>query len=208
MRRHFLELNSGTEEIASFQNAADLNYVQLGQDYLESTRPRTGRTKHFIDKYPLNFMNVGPAALALPNAKFIHLTRQPMDICFSNYKLLFSAGTGLYSYDQETLARYYIRYHELMNHWRACLPDRILDVVYEELIGDPEGQTRRIADYLGVEWTPDCLDFYKSGQAVATASTAQVRNPINSASVNSWKKHIDGLGVLQHTLVSGGITLD
>lgn len=208
LRNHLFALNPGSEGVASFKNASALNYEQLGSDYIESTRPRTGRTKHFIDKYPMNFMNVGPVAIALPNARFIHLRRNPMDTCFSNYKLLFSHGTGLYSYDQETLARYYIRYAELMEHWQACLPGRILDVVYEDLIADPEGQTRRIADYLGIEWAAECLDFYKSDTPVATASTAQVRHPINSGSVGAWKNCRKDLVVLENALVASGIAID
>lgn len=205
LRNHFIALNPGSDGIASFQNASALNYEHLGSDYIESTRPRTGRTRYFIDKYPMNFMNVGPAAVALPKARFIHLRRNAMDTCFSNYKLLFSAGTGLYSYTQETLARYYIRYAELMDHWHSALPGRMLDVVYEDLIGDPEGQTRRIADYLEIEWTRDCLDFYKSDKPVATASTAQVRIPINSGSINAWKRCRADLAVLEKTLAASGI---
>lgn len=208
LRNHFLTLNPGSEGIAAFRNAKNLNYEKLGTDYIQSTRPRTGRTQYFIDKYPMNFMNVGPAAIALPGARFIHLSRNPMDTSFSNYKLLFSHGTGLYSYDQETLARYYIRYTELMNHWRRTLPGRILDVVYEDLISDPEGQTRRITDYLELQWTPDCLDFYKSNKPVATASTAQVRNPINSSSVGAWKNCRKHLGVLEKTLIAAGIDVE
>ena len=185
-----------------------LDFQDLGQAYIDSTRPRTGHTKHFIDKYPFNFQLVGPFALALPKLKIINLMRNPMDTCYSNYKLLFGLGSAMYSYDQETLGRFYVGYRKMMEHWHSCLPERILDVNYENLAQNPEDESKRIMDFLGFDWRPECLEFYKSKDAVTTASTSQIREPINTSSLYKWKKFEHHLEPLKTTLLENGIDIE
>ncbi|MEH6549779.1 MAG: sulfotransferase [Pseudomonadales bacterium] len=201
-------LNANVKDYTRFSGIENVDYRELGESYIDSTRPRTGHTRHFIDKYPFNFQMVGPIALSLPRAKIIHLTRNPMDTCFSNYKLLFMLGSGLYSYDQETLGRFYLQYHSLMNHWHRCFPGRILDVSYEKLVQQPEVETRRIMTFLGLEWRPELLEFYKSSEAVSTASTSQIREPINTASLYKWKRFAKHLKHLRQVLETNGIEIE
>jgi tetratricopeptide (TPR) repeat protein len=203
-------LNPGQRGIDFFTGAASMDFEELGRAYIESTRPRTGHTKYFIDKFPFNFQLAGPFALALPNARIINLMRNPMDTCFSNFKYLFASGSAPYSYDQESVARYYSQYSKLMAHWHRCLPGQILDVEYERLIQNPEQGTQRITKFLGFDWDPACLDFHKSRDAVATGSAGQIREPINSAYLHRWKKFEAHLEPLKTALEHYGVdvTLD
>lgn len=201
-------LNPGKSGADMFDGASDLDFAELGRAFIDSTRPRTGHTRYFIDKYPFNFQLVGPIALALPNAKFIHLQRNPIDTCFSNFKLLFMLGSATHSYDLETLASFYSQYRQMMAHWHECLPGRILDVRYEDLVQHPGEESRRITDYLGFDWRAECLEFYKSKTAVATASAAQVREPINTASLKKWKKFEAHLDPLKAALAEHGIAAE
>lgn len=201
-------LNPGKQGLELYLGLDRLDFRELGDAYVESTRPRTGHTRYFIDKYPFNFQTIGPMALALPRTKIINLVRNPMDTCFSNYKLLFMLGSATYSYDQETLGRFYVQYRKMMEHWHACLPGRILDVDYENLVRNPEEESRRITDFLGFEWRPECLEYYKSDEAVSTASTSQVREPINASSLNAWKKFEAHLEPLKKVFENNGIAID
>ena len=201
-------LNPDKKTFAEFEHLDRLDFNRLGVDYIESTRPRTGHTRHFIDKYPFNFQIAGPIALALPNAKIIHLMRNPMDTCFSNFKLLFMLGSGMYSYDLETLGRFYVMYRQQMAHWHTYCPGRILDVSYETLVQNPEAVSRRIMQFLDLEWRPECLEFHKSNEAVATASTGQIREPINTASLYRWKHYEAQLQPLRKVLEAAGIEVE
>jgi tetratricopeptide (TPR) repeat protein len=165
-----------------------IDFASLGRDYVRSARLQVPNSPRFIDKYPLNFLMVGAILTALPKARVINLRRNPMDTCFSNYKLLFRLGTALHTYNLKTLGAYYLRYDKLMRHWHKAFPGNILDVRYESLVTESETETRKVADFLGLEWRPECLDFYKSGSAVATASVTQVRRPINTGSLYKWRK--------------------
>jgi tetratricopeptide (TPR) repeat protein len=199
--------DSGADNI--YESIDRVDFEKLGRDYVGSARLHVPDSHRFIDKYPLNFLMLGAILTALPNAKVINLRRNPMDTCFSNYKLLFGLGTALYSYNLLTLGAYYRRYDELMKHWHEKLPGRILDVQYEKLVTEPEAETLKVADYLGLEWRPECLNFYKSDRAVATASITQVRRPINTGSLHKWLKferHLEPLAAYfrEHGIVPDG----
>jgi len=181
-------LNPGKRGVDFFNGAAALDFEELGRAYIASTRPRTGHTKYFVDKFPFNFQLAGPFALALPNTKIINLMRNPLDTCFSNFKFLFAPGSAPYSYDQVSLAHFYSQYRALMAHWHSCLPGKILDVEYEQLVQDPEQGARRVTEFLGFDWDAKCLEFYKSSDAVATGSAGQIREPINTAYLHKWKE--------------------
>ena len=144
--------------------------------------------------------------LALPQARIIHLRRNPMDVCYAIYKTLFRSGYP-FSYSLQEVGRYYIGYHRLMDHWRQTLPDAFIDVDYERLISDQVGETRRMLEYLGLEWEDACLDFHRHEGPAATASAAQVRQPIYSSSVGLWRRYEKQLTPFANRLCEHGIDI-
>jgi hypothetical protein len=136
----------------------------------------------------------------LPNAKIIHTVRDAVDTCVSCFSTLFFAEQG-YSYDLGELGRYYRLYEQSMRHWRRVLPaGRILDVHYEEIVADLEGQVRRILTHCGLPWDDRCLSFYKTDRPVRTASATQVRQPIYDSAVGHWHVYEEHLGPLLRAL--------
>lgn len=163
-------------------------FRDMGQDYLEKTWKLAPGQRYITDKMPPNYRYLGLIHLMLPNAKIIHAMRAPMDTCFSCYATLFKEQND-FSYDLETLGHHYLRYASLMEHWQEALPaGRVLDVRYEDVVSDLEGEARRMLDYLGLPWDDACLRFYENQRAVRTASLSQVRKPIYAASVGRWKR--------------------
>lgn len=152
------------------------------------------------DKMPLNFYFVGMIALAMPNARIIHATRNPIDTCLSCFMQHFTEGHE-FSNDLEELGRYWRAYADLMAHWRRVLgPDAFIDVAYEDIVADLEGEARRMLDYVGLEWDDRCLSFHKSKRTVRTASVAQVRQPIYKTSVERWRVYEPWIGPLLEAL--------
>lgn len=182
---------------------ADCDPARIGKGYVGRTRPFTGHTKHFIDKRPLNFLLIGMIALALPNAKIIHVRRTPLDACFAIYKFLFNEAYP-WSYQLDDIARYYIAYRRLMDHWRNVLPGRIIDVTYENVVDDIEGEARGLLDRLELEWEPDVLRFHENKAAAMTGSAAQVRKKIYSSSVGRWRDYEDQLKYVAFALETAG----
>jgi tetratricopeptide (TPR) repeat protein len=161
--------------------------AQLGSQYLDSTlRHRTGKP-FFTDKMPNNFPSIGLLQLILPNAKIVNARRHPLDSCMGSYKQLFFKGQA-FTYDLIEIGEYYLEYQRVMDYWHALLPGKILDVQYEEMVMNQENQTRRLIDFCGLPWDDGCLRFYETDRAVNTASSEQVRQPIYSKSVNSWRR--------------------
>jgi tetratricopeptide (TPR) repeat protein len=172
---------------------------RLGEKYLRDTRSyRTGKTR-FIDKMPNNFRHVGLIHLMLPNARIIDARREPMACCFGNLKQLFAHGQE-FAYSIEDIARYYRTYLELMRHWDAVLPGRVLRVQYEEVVADLEVNVRRILDYCGLEFEPACVEFYRTERSVRTASSEQVRQPIYREALDQWRHYEPWLGPLREAL--------
>jgi len=183
-----------------------LNFNRLGEAYVDSTRPFTGHTAHFVDKMPLNYLYVGLIHLALPNAKIINLKRHPLDTCYAVYKQLF-VDAYPFSYDLEELGRYYVGYHQLMAHWHDVLPSVVHTVEYEDLVTDVEQEARRLTDFCELDWQPQCLKFYENKAASTTASTAQVRQPVYRSSVGRWQDYREELAPLITVLQDAGIPL-
>ena len=178
--------------------------LAVGRRYLERTRPFTGHTQYFIDKQPVNYVMIGLINRALPNATIMHLRRTPMDACYAVYKFLFNEAYA-WSYDLNEIAQYYVGYRQLMDHWHAVLPGRIVDIAYEDVVEDLEGEARRLIAELGLEWEPACLEFHESEAATMTGSAAQVRKKIYSSSVGRWRDYETQLKSLADALEAAGI---
>jgi tetratricopeptide (TPR) repeat protein len=160
--------------------------AELGREYLERASVQRAGAPYFIDKMPNNFAHIGLIQLILPKARIIDARRHPMDACYSGFKQLFASGQR-FSYGLTDIGRYYRDYIDLMDHWDQVLPGRILRVQYEDVISDTEGQIRRMLDYCGLEFEPACLDFHQNPRAVRTASSEQVRQPINTRGIGQWR---------------------
>ncbi len=171
----------------------------IGTQYLERTAQYRSGAAHFIDKNPNNFVFAGLVRLAMPNAKIINARRHPLDSCLGTFKQLFASGQP-FSYDMVELGEYYLQYQRLMDHYHAVMPGFILDVHYEQVVGDLEGQVRRILDFCGLPFEDACLRFHETERAVRTASSEQVRRPIYSSSVNLWRNYEEDLGELVEVL--------
>lgn len=159
---------------------------ELAARYLAGLAAHAPDARRIVDKLPDNFLRIGLIRLLLPQAKIIHVRRDPVDTCLSCFSKLF-AGHLPYAYDLGELGRFYRAYETLMEHWRRVLPAGVmLDIAYEDLVGDVEGQARRLVAHCGLDWDDACLAFHRNTRAVATASAAQVRKPLYAGSVGRW----------------------
>jgi len=173
---------------------------RLGEEYLEETRiQRKTQRPFFIDKMPNNFLHVGLICLILPNAKIIDARRHPMACCFSAFKMQFSDGHR-FSYDLHELGDYYRLYVEYMQHFDAVLPGRIHRVHHESMVDDTETEVRKLLDYCGLEFEPDCLRFHENKRPVRTPSAQQVRRPIYRDGLDHWRNFEAWLGPLADAL--------
>jgi hypothetical protein len=173
-------------------------YVTLIRELAaKSGKPDTAR---ITDKMPSNYFFAGLIHLALPHAKIIHTTRDPVDTCISCFSKLFSAEQN-HTYDLAELGRYYQRYERLMAHWRRVLPKgTLLEVRYEDVVADLEGQARRIIAHCGLPWDERCLSFHRTERPIRTASATQVRKPIYTSAVGRWRVYEEQLGPLLNAL--------
>jgi tetratricopeptide (TPR) repeat protein len=174
---------------------------KLAGEYLAAIGDRARNAARVVDKMASNFMHLGLIHAALPNARFIHMRRHPIDTCLSIHFQDFR-DAHLYAYDLEDLAHYYAHYTRVMEHWRRTLPrDAILDVSYEELVEKQAACSRRIVDYVGLEWDDRCLSFHLTDRTVRTVSKWQVRQPMNRSSVDRWRNYEKFIAPL-HSLAS------
>ena len=172
----------------------------LGQDYLRYAQLHRRQGKpHFIDKMPNNFPHVGFINLILPNARIIDARREPLDTCVSCFRQLFARGQP-FTYDLVDIGEYYMQYRKMMDHWHKVLPGRMLTVQYEELVGDFENQVRRLLDYCGLPFEENCLRFHETERPVRTASSEQVRRPINADAIGRWRHYEQHLSPLMEVL--------
>ena len=159
---------------------------------------KTGR--RVTDKMPSNFKFAGLVRLVLPNARIVHCRRNPADTCLSCYARNFSRGQ-MFAYDQRELGLYYRAYERLMAHWRAVLPpERFIEVEYERVIEDLEGQAQRLVAFCGLTWNEACLTPHRTARQVRTASVNQVRRPLYQTSVARWRRYEGQLGPLLEAL--------
>jgi hypothetical protein len=171
--------------------SAKVDFAALGREYLERTRPASGRKPRFIDKMPLNYLYCGIIRRALPNARIVHLTRHPLAVCHAMYKTLFK-DVYPFSYKLEELGRYYVAYRKLMAHWHATLPGAIHDLSYERLVSDPLREIRALFEFCGLEWE----------------DTTQVRQSLYDPTLMQWRNYATQLEGLQRQLATAGIEVD
>lgn len=173
---------------AAIRQLSGTELRDLGAQYLERTRPYRQGAPRFTDKMPNNFAHIGLLALILPNARIVNVRRHPLDSCLSSYKQLFASGQA-FSYDLRDLGEYYLEYKRLMDHWHAVLPGHVFDLQYEDLVTDFDAQLPRLLDYCGLSWDEQCLRFHESRRAVRSASSEQVRQPLNRAGLHRWRDY-------------------
>ncbi|HWA17651.1 MAG TPA: sulfotransferase [Devosia sp.] len=177
--------------------------TEIGDSYVARLRKLSPNARHITDKLPGNFARIGLIALALPNAKIIHVRRNPADNCVSIFKNEFGS-LHTYAYDLTELGKYHRHYQRLMAHWHRVLPGRILDIDYEALVAEPEAESRRLIAHCGLEWSDECLKFFNARRSVRTVSAAQVRRPIYRDSIGIAERYGSALVPLLEALGQGG----
>jgi tetratricopeptide (TPR) repeat protein len=190
---------ASAEELASAGGEA-LLLERLARDYLQHLDGLSPGSERVVDKLASNFLRLGMIHAALPNARIIHLRRNPIDTCLSIYFQDFQIAHS-YACDLEDLAHYYGEYRRLMRHWRSVLPEEVmLDVAYEALTLDPEAWSRTMLDFLGLPWDPACLEPHHAVRTVTTFSKWQARQPINTTSVDRWRNYEKFIGPLRQLM--------
>ena len=197
-------LRRGSEGAASYHDVlAGLpaeQFAELGRQFIDRTRvQRKTDAPLFIDKMPNNFLHLGLIQLMLPNAKIIDARRHPLACCFSGFKQHFARGQS-FSYSLDDIGRYYHDYVDLMAHFDAVLPGRVHRVIYERMVEDTEGEVRRLLAYCGLPFEERCLRFFENDRPVRTASSEQVRRPINRDGIDQWRHYSAWLDPLRAAL--------
>lgn len=183
-----------------YQCAGELDFALLGEHFVGEGRRRIGTSRFATEKTPGNFKHIGFIRHALPQAKVLHLRRDPVDLCFANLRELFADGVN-HSYRQQDVAHYHGEYQRLMQHWRDNYPGFVLDVDYEALVRDPVGQSQRVFAFCGLDWTPDVIDLVSQRDgAVNTLSALQVRQPVHATSIGRWRPYAHHLQPLLRAL--------
>ena len=201
-------LSSVVRAAAYPDSVADLDAAtcrRLGDAYLARLATLDADTARVTDKMPANFRHLGLIALMLPGARIVLCRRNPLDVCLSCYIQNFTQGSE-FSNDLADIAAYYRAYRRLIDHWRRVLPVPMLDVRYEELIADQAAVSRRIVDFVGLEWDPACLEFHANRRAVQTSSVLQVRRPIYRDSIERWRVYEAELEPLIAALGDAGVS--
>ena len=171
----------------------------FGKSFIEDTRMHRKDAPMFTDKMPNNFRHIGLIHLIMPNAKIIDARRYPLDCCFSMFKQLFAQGQE-FTYGLEEAGSYYKSYINLMNHWDKVLPNKILRVNNEDVIEDLEGQVKRMLEFLELPFEEECISFHETERSVRTASSEQVRQPINKEGMERWRPYSKNLKPLVESL--------
>ncbi|MFG0252709.1 MAG: tetratricopeptide repeat-containing sulfotransferase family protein [Phycisphaerales bacterium JB038] len=169
--------------LSNLSQLTAVNVTSASQSYLERLQRVNAQAMYVTDKMPMNFLHLGLISRLLPRSRIIHCKRNPVDTCISCYFRNFS-GSVPFAYNLEHLGQFHKQYERLMGHWQEVLDLPILDLVYEDLVADVEGQTRRLLDFLDLEWDEGCLKFYESGRPTMTSSADQVRRPVYTSSLN------------------------
>ena len=189
------------------ETAGEGAWEKLGQRYCADVEARLGDAARWTDKNLYNVTRFGAAALALPDARFIWCRRDAMDVAWSAWKTLFAEGNR-WSYDPVAIAAFLADYDMLMQHWVTLFPDRVMEVRYEDLVTSPDDQIARLLDFCGLEDDPATRRFHEANRTVATASFAQVRQPISTASVGAWRRYMPEAKPLVDALHAEGVVFN
>ena len=185
--------NELPENLSEFDSSI---FGKIGSSYIEAARKFQSKFEYITDKQPNNFKWIAFIKLALPNAKIIHCTRNPLDNCLSIYKNYFNFEDNPYAYHLDELGQYYNLYKNIMNFWHTLIPGFIYDISYEKLIENQEEETKKLLHRCNLEWDENCINFFKNKRSVSTASVMQVRRPLYKDSIESWKKYEKNLSPL------------
>jgi tetratricopeptide (TPR) repeat protein len=173
----------------------EIDFAELGARYLKQTQWRAGGHRFYIDKLPVNVQMVPFIRRALPHAPILHMVREPMEVCFSNFRAMFG-DISAYSNDMHAVARHYGQYVRLTNHWHTTMPGAMLDVSYEALVREPDATLLRVLKHCGLEFEASCLRPERNAAPVATPSSAQVRESIHTcglAQSQHYARHLEPL---------------
>jgi len=181
------------------RHLASADFDAIARGYAQTAAWLSRGNPFFTEKLPPNFLNVGFIAKALPQARFLHLVRDPMDTCFSNLRTLFS-GAALYSYDQAELGGFFVQYQRMMAHWHAVLPGRVLDISYDELVRDPVAMAERVAHHCGLAFEPGMVDIGRASGTVATPSASVAREGFRRDRGRAWQPYEAHLQTLRAAL--------
>ncbi|MGH8215038.1 MAG: tetratricopeptide repeat-containing sulfotransferase family protein [Rhodanobacteraceae bacterium] len=184
----------------------DLDFAQLGRRYLEQTQWRAGGSAFYVDKLPPNHLLTGFIRRALPFAPILHMAREPMGVCFSNYKALFG-NSYAYSYQLQELSDYYARYGQLMDHWRSVIPDGLMDVDYRALVTDTDATLAKVFAHCRLRHADGCGNVTENASPVATLSCAEVREPVHTRGLGDWMRYQAHLEPLRLSLTRAGVHL-
>ena len=183
----------------SMKNLSCDERKEMGNRFITDTKMHRDNAPMFTDKMPNNFRHIALIHLIMPNAKIIDARRYPLDCCFSMFKQLFAQGQE-FTYGLKEAGSYYSSYVKLMNHWDNVLPGKILTVNNEDVIDDLEGQVRRLLNFLEIPFEQNCISFHETDRSVRTASSEQVRQPINKKGQGRWKPYAEHLKPLMNSL--------
>lgn len=185
-----------------FTRLPTLDLAEVGRRYRAQTAWRAHGRPCLVDKQPANWMLAGLIHAAVPDAKILHLVRDPLDVCFSNFRARFVGDTFAWSYDLAALADQYRAYRGLMALWRAQYPGAILDVPYAALVQRPEETLRGVLDFCGLAWEPGCEDLTRNTAPVSTLSASAVREPVHARALGEWRRYAAQLEPLRRRLES------
>ena len=192
--------------LEAIERSTEMDFAELGMRYLQQTQWRARGHRFYIDKLPINVRMVPFIRRALPRAPILHLVRDPMDVCYSNLKVMFGKASS-YCYDQQALAHYYGQYVRLTDHWRASMPGAMLDVSYTGLVNEPESTMHRVLQHCGLAMEENCLHPERNPAPVATPSSVQVREPVHSRSLGQWRRYAKQLEPLRLAIAGQGIAV-
>lgn len=181
------------------QRLEHVDMTQVGRRYLAQTRWRAGDKPRFVDKLPMNYFLAGYIQRALPHARIVHIRRDPLDVCFSNYKAYFGDDCA-YSYDLAAVGARHRQYERLMRHWHGMMPGRILDVSYSRLIHEPQTVAREIFEHCGLAFEPGCIDIRSNTAPVSTLSAEQVQENIHDRAEGASTHYASHLAELREAL--------
>ena len=203
------ELSLLTNTINKFDNELDFNFLdtltKIRDDYLFNLN-KLSKKKYITDKLPGNFKFIGIILESIPEAKIIHVERNPMAVCWSNYKSNFLSNNGMeYTLRQKDIAEFFTSYNNLMKFWSEKFPGKIINIDYENLIENYEFEVKNLLLKLNLKWEDQVLKFYENKRSVDTASFMQVREKIYKNSSEQWKKYQNFLSPMIETLTKNNI---